>query len=145
MCTWQIFQRLTFLRKGEPPTHAGRQTDRWTERQIHPLSHTGWRRLIGSPKLQVIFRKRATNYRALLWKVTYEDKGYYESSPLSHTPQKTFLRNIFLWQKCHFWRARRHERHLWLCRQHADGQKKRLLSDWSQTDPTDRQGRQADK
>jgi len=23
-------------------------------------------------KLQVIFRKRATNYRALLWKVTYE-------------------------------------------------------------------------
>ena len=50
---------------------------------IHTYSHiyTGWRRLIGSPKLQVIFRKRATNYRALLWKVTYEDKGSYESSP----------------------------------------------------------------
>jgi len=42
---------------------------------------TGWRRLIGSPKLQVIFRKRATNNRALLWKLTYEDKGSYESSP----------------------------------------------------------------
>ena len=45
------------------------------------VSYTGWRRLIGSPKLQVIFRKRATNYRGLLWKVTYEDKGSYESSP----------------------------------------------------------------
>jgi len=42
---------------------------------------TGWRRLIGSFKLQVIFRKRASNYSALLWKVTYEDKGSYESSP----------------------------------------------------------------
>ena len=42
---------------------------------------TGWSRLIGSPMLQVIFCKRATNYRALLWKVTYEDKGSYESSP----------------------------------------------------------------
>jgi len=29
---------------------------------------TGWRRLIGRLKLQVIFRKRATNYRALLQK-----------------------------------------------------------------------------
>jgi len=46
------------------------------------LQGTGWRRLIGSPKLQVVFRKRATNYRALLWKVTYEDKGSYESSLL---------------------------------------------------------------
>jgi len=29
---------------------------------ITPMRHTGWRRLIGCPKLQVIFRKRATNY-----------------------------------------------------------------------------------
>ena len=43
--------------------------------------HTGWRRLIGSPKLQIIFHKRATNYRALLRKMTYRDKGSYESSP----------------------------------------------------------------
>ena len=42
---------------------------------------TGWRRLIGSPKLQIIFHKRATKYRALLWKMTYKDKGSYESSP----------------------------------------------------------------
>ena len=42
---------------------------------------TGWRRLIGSPKLQIIFHKRATKYRSLLRKMIYEDKGSYESSP----------------------------------------------------------------
>jgi len=42
---------------------------------------TGWRRLIGSPKLQIIFDKRATKYRSLLWKMTYKDKASYESSP----------------------------------------------------------------
>ena len=42
---------------------------------------TGWRRLIGSPKLQIIFHKRATKYRALLRKLTSKDKGSYESSP----------------------------------------------------------------
>jgi len=42
---------------------------------------TGWRRLIGSPKLQIIFHKRATKYRSLLRKTTYKDKGSYESSP----------------------------------------------------------------
>ena len=35
---------------------------------------TGWRRPIGYLKLQVIFCKRATNCRALLRKMTYEDK-----------------------------------------------------------------------
>ena len=45
------------------------------------LTCTGWRRLIGSPKLQIIFHKRATKYRALLRKMTYKDKGSYESSP----------------------------------------------------------------
>ena len=33
------------------------------------------------PKLQIIFHKRATKYRSLLWKMTYKDKGSYESSP----------------------------------------------------------------
>ena len=46
-----------------------------------PNIDTGWRRLIGSPKLQIIFHKRATKYRALLRKMTYKDKGSYESSP----------------------------------------------------------------
>jgi len=36
--------------------------------------------LIGSPKLQIIFHKRATKYRSLLRKMTYTDKGSYESS-----------------------------------------------------------------
>jgi len=46
-----------------------------------PALHTGWRRLIGSPKLQIIFHKRATKYKSLLQKITYKDKGSYESSP----------------------------------------------------------------
>jgi len=46
---------------------------------------TGWRRLIGSPKLQITFHKRATKYRALLRKMTYKDKGSCESSPLCNS------------------------------------------------------------
>jgi len=42
---------------------------------------TGWRKLIGSTKLHIIFHKRATKYRSLLRKMTYKDKGSYESSP----------------------------------------------------------------
>ena len=41
---------------------------------------TEWRRPIGCLKLQVIFRKRATHYRALLWKMTYKDKACYDST-----------------------------------------------------------------
>jgi len=44
-------------------------------------SHTASRRLIGSPKLQIIFHKRATKYRSLLRKMIYKYKGSYESSP----------------------------------------------------------------
>jgi len=43
--------------------------------------YTGWRSLIASPQLQIIFHKRATKYRPLLRKMTYENKGSYESSP----------------------------------------------------------------
>ena len=42
---------------------------------------TGWRRLVGSPKLQIISHKRATKYRSRLQKMTYRDKGSHESSP----------------------------------------------------------------
>ena len=48
---------------------------------IPPNMCTGWQRLIGSPKLQIIFHKRATKYRSLLRKMTYKDKGSCESSP----------------------------------------------------------------
>jgi len=44
--------------------------------------YTGWRSLIGCLQLQVILHKRATNYRALLHKMTYEDKASYDSTPL---------------------------------------------------------------
>ena len=57
-----------------------------TSRTIHvtistSTHNTGWRRLIRSPNLQIIFHKRATTYRSLLWKMTYKDKASYESSP----------------------------------------------------------------
>ena len=42
---------------------------------------TGWRRCIGCLKVQVIFCKRATNYRALLRNMTCEDKASYDSTP----------------------------------------------------------------
>jgi len=42
---------------------------------------TGLRRLIGCLKLQGIFRKRATNCRALLRNMTCKDKAFYGSLP----------------------------------------------------------------
>jgi len=45
------------------------------------LTDTEWRRPIACLKLQIIFRKRAINYRALLRNMTYEDKASYGSSP----------------------------------------------------------------
>jgi len=46
------------------------------------IHDTGWQRPIGCLKLQVIFRKRATNYRAVLWNMTYKHKASCGSSPL---------------------------------------------------------------
>ena len=43
---------------------------------------TEWRRCTGYRKLQISFRKRATNYRALLRKMTYKDKASYGPSPI---------------------------------------------------------------
>ena len=40
---------------------------------LHTMT-TGWRRPIGSPKLQIIFHKRATKYRSLFRKMTYKDR-----------------------------------------------------------------------
>jgi len=47
---------------------------------VSSFACTGWRRLIGSPKSQIIFHKRATRCTSLLRKMTYTDKGSYESS-----------------------------------------------------------------
>ena len=41
----------------------------------------GWRRLIGCLKLQVTFRKRATNCRAVLREMTLKDKASHNSKP----------------------------------------------------------------
>jgi len=51
------------------------------EPPIYRSYTTGWRRLITSPKLQIIFHKRATKYRSLLRKMNYKNKGSYKSSP----------------------------------------------------------------
>jgi len=52
---------------------------------------TGWRRCIGCLTLQVTFRKRATNYRALLREVTYKDKASYMYTFMWHN-------YTFMWQ-----------------------------------------------
>ena len=44
-------------------------------------STTAWRRPIGCLKLQIIFRKRTTNHRDLLRKMTYKDEASHGSSP----------------------------------------------------------------
>ena len=86
-------------------------TDKHTDTHIYTLVHihtriyiythtrTGWRRLIGSPKLQIIFHKWATKYRALLLKMTYKDKGSYESWPPCIYPSIYFLSNTPILQK----------------------------------------------
>jgi len=48
---------------------------------LYGVSSGGWRRLLGSPKLQIIFHKRATKYRSVLREMTHTDKGSYKSLP----------------------------------------------------------------
>ena len=52
---------------------------------LSPYTATGWQRPIGCHKLQIIFRKRATNYRALLREMTCNDNASDESLPLWNT------------------------------------------------------------
>ena len=42
---------------------------------------TGWRRCVGCLKGLVSFRKRATNFKALVLKMTYKDKAPYDATP----------------------------------------------------------------
>ena len=53
----------------------------FTSVDTHVHVHTGWWRPTGCLKLQVIFCKRATNYRALLRKKTCKNNSSYGSSP----------------------------------------------------------------
>ena len=61
---------------------------------------TGWRRPIGCLALQVAFRKRATNYRALLRKMTHTDKASDGSSPPCSSKRQA---QIF-WKISNAWR-----------------------------------------
>ena len=63
------------------------------------LPSTGWRRLIGSRKLQIIFHKRATKYKSPLWEMTYKDKGFYGSSPPC-TWYITCVTHTWEWHTC---------------------------------------------
>jgi len=58
----------------------------------HDSWDTGWRRPIGCLKSQVIFCKRATNYRYLLRKMNCKDKTSYDStSPCTTCSCETWL------------------------------------------------------
>jgi len=73
----------------------------WVSRRwviIH-LCATGWRRPVGCLKLRVIFHKRATNYRALLQKMTYKDRAFYASSP----PCTWYFSFICVPYRIHMW------------------------------------------
>jgi len=49
--------------------------------QVRRICLTGCARLIACRISRVIFRRRATNYRALSWKMNYKDKACYASKP----------------------------------------------------------------
>jgi len=49
--------------------------------------------------MQVIFRKRATNYTARLQKITYEDKASYDSTPLCTSCVMYHLFQILLFEE----------------------------------------------
>ena len=66
---------------------------------------TRWRRPVGCLKLQVIFRKGATDYRALLRKMTYEDKASYGRSSLATASVSVYICVTWLLQMGrHMWR-----------------------------------------
>ena len=86
-----LYMYMHDRKRGHGPYKYTRTHSKKLSDKIFPYTHmpsTGWRRPIGSPKLQIIFHKRATKYRSLLRKMTYKDKGSYGSSPpcIGNTP-----------------------------------------------------------
>jgi len=70
-----------------------------------PRASTGWQRLTVCLKLQVIFHKRATNYKALLRKMTYKDKAYYDSTPPCNNDGNLVIHvSICKWVISHIWK-----------------------------------------
>ena len=71
----------------------------WHATLVDNFRHVPTRRyrVAKTHKLQIIFHKRATKYRSLLRKMTYKDKGSYESSPpCSSFAGSSICSNIFL-------------------------------------------------
>ena len=60
----------------QSPSDSPSTTSRPLTSTCRRYSATGWRRCIGCCMLQVSFRKRATNYRALLQKITFQDRHF---------------------------------------------------------------------
>jgi len=87
--------QLTLLKKTTHPTTPPQKSRTFpqyykNEPPIHHSYNTGWRRLMASPKLQIIFHKRATKHKLFLREMTYKDKGSYESSqPYIRLPATT--------------------------------------------------------
>jgi len=73
-----VYLSLSFIERRVHSTAANCTTELC---RYHQYCTAGWRRCIGCLKLQVSFRKKATNYRTLLWKITSKDKASYGSSP----------------------------------------------------------------
>ena len=67
---------------------------------ISHITHTGWRRPIGCLKLQIIFRKRATKYVALLRKMTYREKTSCGSLPPCHTNDVSCHTDVIQMTQC---------------------------------------------
>ena len=70
---------------------------------MHTNYDNGWRRPIGCFKLQVIFRKRATNCKALLRKITYKDKASYVFSPPCTLRAQNFTGVDEVRESCHMY------------------------------------------
>jgi len=105
---------------------------------FNELIRTGWRRCIGCLKLQVYFRKRVTNYRALLRKMTYEDKASYVSLPpcitelicINLTNEWVSSFNVCHCQKSHTqWRSSTH----WNTKTHTHIEWTPLFIQWAHT------------
>jgi len=76
---------------------------------VNPFFTTACR-VIGCLKLQIIYRKRATNYGALLRKMTYRDKASYDS-----TPPCTILLSVYLSFKFHLQRFQQPQMYVHAC------------------------------
>jgi len=84
---------LSTSTRGRPSSSANFQTKH--SQKVSILVISGWRRPIGCLKLQVIFRKRAINDRALWREMIYKDKAFYGSSPPCKQSGEGTFENIY--------------------------------------------------